>query len=67
MYVSLANQTTKQLQLDDSTDLVGYLPDLPLSVTEIRRALEINGVRAKTNRNKAVSMYKRHIEQTVSL
>ena len=67
MYVSIANQTSKQLQLDGSTDLVGYLPDLPLSVTEIRRALDDSGVKAKTNRNKAVSMYKRHIEQTVSL
>jgi len=67
MYVSLANLTSKQLQLDVSTDLVGYLPDLPLSVSEINRALHDNGVKAKTNRTKAVQMYKRYIEQEVIL
>lgn len=65
VYVSIGNLDSVQLQKDISTDIIGFLPDIPLSETELHRALTEAGCKSKTRRIQAIRYYKKFIEQEV--
>ena len=64
-YASIGNLDIVQLQKDISADIIGFLPDIPLSETELHRALTEAGCKSKTRRIQAIRYYKKFIEEVL--
>jgi hypothetical protein len=64
-YLSLGNVKLKSMCKDDSTQLVGYLPELMDPISVIHTVLKEGGCNSKSLRNEAITVWKRHLEQEV--